>query len=158
MPGQETQKLAAIIASEQRTRAASAEQLLKSLAQLPEVRKHRSCRVDPAPDRSSQTSYPVFEHLYHRPFRLRLGLGPARQSVNVADRRYFKNALATGQLSSGEYLVSKFTNKNVLTLAYPYNDERGTLAGIIVLGFDLDYYKHLIDSADLEGRKGVYPP
>ena len=76
------------------------------------------------------------------------------KNVNVSDRRYFKNALATGQLSSGEYMVSRFTNKFVLALSYPYRDDRGAIAGVIVLGFDLDYYKHLIGSADLKGRKG----
>jgi HAMP domain-containing protein len=150
----EMQRLAAIIASEQRSRAASAEQLLKILAQLPEVKKHHPSRVDPLLvdllKLHTQYSNIVITDLSGSVWASAV---PAN-NVNVSDRRHFKNALATGQLSSGEYIVSRFTNKFVLTLAYPYSDERGTIAGVIVLGFDLDYYKHLIDSSDTEGRKG----
>lgn len=149
----EMQKLAAIIASEQRTRAASAEQLLKILAQLPEVKKHHPSKVEPLLNDllKLHTQYAnIF--ITDRSGSVWASAVPAK-NVNVSDRRYFKNALATGQLSSGEYVVGKFTNKFVLALAYPFRDERGTIAGVIVLGFDLDYYKHLIDSPDLEGGK-----
>ena len=150
----EMQKLAAIIASEQRTRAASAEQLLKILAQLPEVKKHHPSRVEPllVDLLKLHTQYSnIF--ITDRSGSVWASALPAK-NVNVSDRRYFKNAIATGQLSSGEYLVSRFTKMFVLPLAYPYSDDRETIAGVIVLGFDLDYYKHLIGNSDLEGGKG----
>jgi len=150
----ETQRLAAIIASEQRTRAASAEQLLRIIAQLPEVKKHHPSRVQPILSDllKLHTQYSnIF--IADRSGSVWASAVPAK-NINIADRRHFKNTLATGQLSSGEYIVSRFTNKLVLALSYPYSDERGTIAGVIVLGFDLDYYKHLIGSSDREGKKG----
>jgi HAMP domain-containing protein len=149
----EMQKLAAIIASEQRTRAASAEQLLKTIAQLPEVKKHHPSKVQPLLSDllKLHTQYSnIF--ITDRSGSVWASALPAK-NVNVADRRYFKNALATGQLSSGEYLVSRFTKIFVLPLAFPYRDERGTIAGVIVLGFDLDYYKHLLNKDELATGK-----
>jgi hypothetical protein len=151
----ETQKLAGIIASEQRTRIASAEQLLTTLAQLPDVKRHYAAKVGPL-----LSSLLKFHSQYSNIFITDLSGAvwasavPSQSPVNVSDRRYFKNALASKQLSSGEYLISRFTSKPVLTLAYPYGDEKGTIAGVIVLGFDLDYYRHLIGDSELPSKKG----
>ena len=148
------QRLAAIIASEQRSQAASAEQLLKILAQLPDVKKHHPSRVEPI------LSDLLKLHTQYSNIFITDCSGAVwasalpSKNINMSDRRYFKNALATGQLSSGEYIVSRFTKILVLPMAYPYSDERGTIAGVIVLGFDLDYYKHLIGSSDRDGKKG----
>jgi len=151
----ETQKLAAIIASGQRTRIASAEQLLTTLAQLPDVKKHHPSWVGPF-----LSSLLKFHTRYSNIFitdksgAVWASAVPMEGRVNVSDRRYFKNALASGQLASGEYLISRFTQKPVLTLAYPYKDEKDSIAGVIVLGFDLDYYKYLIGDTELAGGKG----
>jgi two-component system cell cycle sensor histidine kinase/response regulator CckA len=151
----EMQKLAAIIASEQRTRIASAEQLLTTLAQLPDVKKHHPSRMEPL-----LIDLLKFHTQYSNIFLADLAGAvwasavPMGSTVNVSDRRYFKNAMASQQLSSGEYLISRFTQKPVLTLAYPYRNEKNAIAGIIVLGFDLDYYKHLIGDSELPAKKG----
>jgi hypothetical protein len=150
----ETQRLAAIIASEQHTRVDSAEQLLRILAQLPDIKKHRPSRVEPllVDLLKLHTQYSnIF--IADRNGSVWASALPGK-NITISDRRYFKNALATGQLSSGEYMVSRFTNKFVLALSYPYRDEKGAIAGVIVLGFDLDYYKHLIGASDMQGRRG----
>jgi len=150
----QTQKLAAIIASEQRTRTASAEQLLKILAQLPEVKKRQSSRVEPIL-KDLLKLHTRYSNIFitDRSGTAWVSALPGK-NVNIADRRHFKNAIASGQLSSGEYMVSRFTNKFVLALSYPYRDDSGAIAGVIVLGFDLDYYKHLIGNSDEEDKKG----
>jgi len=151
---EEVQKLAATIASEQRIRAASAEQLLRTLALLPEVKRHQTVRVEPLL-RDLLKMHDHYSNIFiaDRSGDVWASAVPSKQ-INVADRRYFKNSLASGQLASGEYLVSRFTNKNVLTMAYPYKDVEGNIAGVIILGFDLDYYKHLFGSSDRASRKG----
>jgi type II secretory pathway pseudopilin PulG len=150
----ETQQLADIIASEQRYRAAAAEQLLRILAQLPEVKAHQASRVNPLLSEilklHTQYSNIFITDLEGSTWASAL---PAPQAVNVADRRYFRNAVATGRLSSGEYLVGRFTRKSVINLAYPYRDRAGRVAGVIVLGFDLDYYRRLLSEAELASGK-----
>jgi len=151
---QETQKLAAIIASEHGYRVAAAEQLLKVMAQLPDVRKHKAGRVEPIL-RSLLKLHTDYSNIFIADLNGTVWASALpTQGVNVSDRRYFKNAAATGRLSSGEYLISRFTNKNVFTLAYPFLDDQSRLTGIIVLGFDLDYYKHLLGTADKGLKKG----
>lgn len=151
----ELQKLASIIASEQRTRIASAEQLLTTLAQLPDVKRHNASKVG-----TLLTNLLKFHTQYSNIFITNLSGAiwasavPMESRVNVSDRRYFINALKARQLSSGEYLISRFTKKPVLTLAYPYSDEKGAIAGVIVLGFDLDYYRHFIGDSELTAMKG----
>lgn len=151
----ETQKLAAIIAAEQGYRVAAAEQILKVIAKLPEVKRRNAERVAPLLgellDLHTQYSNIFITDMAGTVWASAL---PSKGTVNVADRRYFKGAVSTGRLSSGEYLVSRFTNKLVLTLAYPYRNEKGALAGVIVLGFDLAYYKHLLSDAELASGKG----
>jgi HAMP domain-containing protein len=151
----ETQKLAATIASEQRTRIASAAQLLTTLAQLPDVQKHHASRVEPLL-RNLLKFHAQYSNIFITDLSGAIWASavPMESSVNVSDRRYFINALKARQLSSGEYLISRFTKKPVLTLAYPYGDEKGTIAGVIVLGFDLDYYRHFIGDSELTAMKG----
>jgi HAMP domain-containing protein len=151
----ETQKLATIIAAEQRSRMASAEQLLTTLARLPDVRNRRASQVEPL-----LRDLLKFHTRYSNIFITDLSGAvvasavPSKTPLNMSDRRYFRRALTSRQLSSGEFLVSRFTGKSVLTLAYPYSDDKGAVAGVIVLGFDLDYYKHLIGDSVLPAGKG----
>ena len=151
----EVQKLATIIAAEQRTRIASADQLLTTLARLPDVRNRRSSRVEPLL-RDLLKFHTQYSNIFITDLSgaVLASAVPSKNPVNVSDRRYFKRALASKQLSSGEFLISRFTGKSVLTLAYPYSDEKGTVAGVIVLGFDLDYYKHLIEDSVQPPGKG----
>jgi C4-dicarboxylate-specific signal transduction histidine kinase len=74
---------------------------------------------------------------------------PLSETVSVADRRYFKNVLASGKLSSGEYHIARTTNKPTLNLGYPLKDDNGKVAAVIVAGFSLDYYRHIFDAYNL---------
>ena len=67
---------------------------------------------------------------------------------NLADRRYFLNAKRTGNFSSGEFVVSRSTNKPTIHVAYPLLD-RGNFNGVIVVGFDLDAMRSILDRARL---------
>jgi HAMP domain-containing protein len=146
-------KLASIIASEQRYRVAAAQQLLMMLGQLPDVKDRRPDRVIPllVAIHNLQTQYSnIF--VADRSGRVWASALPS-QNVRVADRRYFKNAMATQRLSSGEYIVSRFTKKLVIAFGYPYTDGRGNVAGVICLGFDLDFYKRLLSIDELKEGK-----
>ena len=150
---QETQKLAAIIAAEQRYRVAAAEQLLRTVAQLPDVRAHRADQV-----RRLLIELHRLDTHYSNIFvadlsgRVWASSLPSKD-VSIADRRYFRNAITHQRFSSGEYIVSKFTNKLVIPFAYPFTNAEGDIAGIVVLGFDLDAYRQLLSSEELKRGK-----
>ena len=150
---QETQKLAAIIASEQRYRVAAAEQILMIIGRLPEVRQRQSSRVKPLVV-DLLKSHTQYSNIFIADLEGNVWVSALpSMSVNVSDRRYFKHAIASGRLSSGEYIVSRFTKKLVITLAYPYRNEQGMVDGVICLGFDLDYFKHLLSESELSAGK-----
>jgi PAS domain S-box-containing protein len=146
----ETQKLADSIASEQQNLAAAAQQLVSALAQLPDVKRHNAVKVQSILGDilklSSQYSN-IF--IANRAGTVWASAVPTKPPFMVSDRRYFKNALATGQLSSGEYVISRATTKPVFNLAYPLNNEHGEIIGVISVGFALDYYKHLLENSKL---------
>lgn len=67
------------------------------------------------------------------------------QSVRqtVADRRYFKNALVTGTVSSGEYGDGNVTGIPDFGFAYPVKNRAGTVTDIIIMTVLLDMYSDL---------------
>ncbi len=145
-----TRQLADRIASEQTSLAASAEQLVNALAQLPDVRNRNVARIE-----SLLRNVLKLNSQYSNIFIVDLNGAvwaanfPKEPPFTVSDRRYFKNALATGRFSSGEYILNRAEHKPGLTLGYPFKDEHGKIIGVICIGFNLDYYKRLLSRAEL---------
>jgi len=141
----ETQRLAENIAAEQQNLIAAAQQLITALSQLPDVKRQNASKVQPVLrdilklnpqysnifiiDRSGAVWATAVPHLLHQ---------------NVSDRRYFQNALASGQLSSGEYAISRATARPVFNIAAPLRNERGVIIGVICVGFVLDADKQVL--------------
>jgi two-component system, cell cycle sensor histidine kinase and response regulator CckA len=68
---------------------------------------------------------------------------PTHIPLSFADRRYFKNAVATGKPSSGEYSIGKISLQPNLSIAYPIKDRTGTVSDVMVVVFSLDRYNQL---------------
>ena len=145
-----TQKLAQSIVSEQDVLVASTRQLFIALSQLPEVKHHKV----------SETREILAEILRQSPHYSNLFIAdaagnvwvsaiPLSESISVADRRYFINALSSGRLSSGEYHIARTSKKPTLNLAYPLRNESGTATDVIVAGFALDYYRKVFNPGSL---------
>ncbi|MBA4373085.1 MAG: hypothetical protein C0402_09535 [Thermodesulfovibrio sp.] len=150
----ETQHLSSVIASEQQNLTDAAEQLLVALAQLPEVQRPDASRIKPILRRilalNARYSNLIIADKAGNIWATAVEVKPH----NVSDRRHFKGALASGQLSSGEFLISPVTGKGVLPLAYPYTNEKSEISGVIIVAIDLDYYKKLFSRFELPSGKG----
>ena len=135
---QETRKISDSIAYEQQHASASAQQLMTALAQLPDLRNHNI----------PKTQKLLADILTTNPMYLNLSVvdptGDVWASaitgkvVNLADRRYFRNAMATGRISSGEYIVSRMAAEPTINLCYPFRNKTGALAGAISVAFRLE--------------------
>jgi signal transduction histidine kinase/CheY-like chemotaxis protein len=71
----------------------------------------------------------------------RTGSSVCRQSpspVNVADRPWFKQALA-GEFYLGEYQIGRTTGKRELPLAAPVKSDTGEVVGVAALAVDLEW-------------------
>lgn len=68
---------------------------------------------------------------------------PLAASLSVADRRYFKNAIANGSFSSGEYGVGRIGGAPEFGFAYPVKNGSGTISDVIITTVPLDMYSTL---------------
>lgn len=146
-----TRLIAERIASEQKNTAVAAEQLLVTLAQMPEIRQQNRDRVQhllrTLNELNPQYANILVADLTGKTWAA-VFMPPAPSMLD--DRRYFKNAISSGRLSSGEYVVSKsMTNKPVFHFAYPYRDTTGKIAGVIVVAFRLDTYSTVLKNSPL---------
>ena len=142
----DTQKLAERIAYEQQNLVASARQLMASLSQLPEIKQKKAARVTSIL-KEIHTLNPDFTNIFvaDSSGTVWATAVPVKPPFSVSDRRYFKNTLATGQLSSGEHIVAKAGNRSSFTLGYPIKDEKGNITGVIAIGFLLEKYTQLLE-------------
>ncbi len=64
--------------------------------------------------------------------------------INAADRKYFREAVASREFSAGEYAVSRSTGIPSLHFARPVYDERGVLRAVVLAAFDVGHFKTLV--------------
>ena len=148
--GIETQKLAETIVNEQKNLVASTRQLFIALSQSPEITSRKQVETQAILSEILRLS-PQYSNIFITdPAGNVWASGvPLQEAISVADRRYFKNALASGKLSSGEYHIARTTNKPTLNLGYPLKDNNGKVTAVIVAGFSLDYYRHIFNAYNL---------
>lgn len=146
----ETRKLVDRIVTEQQALVVGAEQLMTALAQLPEVKHHDAAGVEPIL-RELRKLNPMYSNIFiaDRNGRVWATAVPVKPPFIVSDRRYFKNALESGHLSSGEYVLSRATSKPAFNLAYPLKDNHGAVIGVISVGFVIDQYRKLLEQMQL---------
>jgi signal transduction histidine kinase len=70
-------------------------------------------------------------------------------SINVAERKHIRDALSSLDFSAGEYAVEKQRGIDTIHYSYPVLDESGKLVAILVAGFNVNEYAHLIEATIL---------
>lgn len=142
----DTQNLVGVIASDQKLLIASARQLLVTLAQLPEINDKDVATTTLFLNRILRL-HPNIANVFvaDRAGTVWASAAPFAKKITIADRRYFKNAMATGQLSSGEYQIGRISHIPSLNLGYPYWDSEGKIVGAICVAINLQSYKALFE-------------
>ncbi|MGE4403480.1 MAG: hypothetical protein AB7F61_17615, partial [Desulfobulbus sp.] len=69
-------------------------------------------------------------------------------AFNFADRKQFKEAIASKGFASGEVVVGKSSNKAIFPFGMAVLDENNDPRGAIIIGVSLNHYKKLIERAD----------
>lgn len=142
----ETQQLADRIADEQQNMNALARQLMVSLSQLPEIKQKNAAKTTRLLSEIHKVN-PNVTNIFvaDRSGAVWATAVPTKPPFIISDRRYFKNALASGRLSSGEFVVSRATRQPTLNLSYPIRDDRGDIIGVIAVGFSLEKYTKILE-------------
>ncbi len=142
--------LARLASSNQERLVEGAHQLLIALAQVPEVRNGHiaECNAFLA---SLLTRYPLYANfgLADVAGDLLCSALPLKGPVNIADRVFFRSALATGDFAVGEYQIGRVTEKPSLNFGYPILGEVGQLQAVVVAALDLSWLTHLLAEAQL---------
>lgn len=127
-----------------------AEGVLKAIARAPAVRA-----LAPEPCRDYLASVvpelPQFASIgaLDRTGLLRCRNVMPESAVQLGERPYFKEALATGGFVVGEYTKSAVTGAGILPLAYPIRADDGTIAGVVVAALDLGWLGARLRDRDL---------
>jgi hypothetical protein len=104
----QTQRLAENIAAEQQNLMTSAQQLIIALTQLPDVQSRNKERMSQVLINIQRLNPQYSNILIADPDgQVWAHAIPGGHSINVSDRRYFQNAMASGRLSAGEYIHSR---------------------------------------------------
>jgi signal transduction histidine kinase len=146
----DTQRVVESIEIEHQHLVSGAEQLMTAIAQLPEVKQHDGARTVPIL-RELRNLNPIYSNITiaDRDGTVWATAVPVTGPYNIANRRYFRNALASGQLSSGEYGIGRATSKPVFHFGQPLKDDHGSVIGVVSVGFVLDRYRDLLSRLQL---------
>lgn len=143
-------RLAELASRSLEDRIAEARQLLLTLAQLREVR-----------DRDPGACRQLFGELLARhPIYANLGAAdaagdvycsalPVPGPVTIADRLYFRQALATLDFAVGEYQTGRITGRASVNVGSPVLDRQGTVRGVVFAAIDLAGLNRLVTDTRL---------
>lgn len=145
----EADHLADEITSLQRSFAMGTEQLISTLAQLPDVQGHDASRVHALLEKikglnAQYTNLLVADATGH--VWAQATKGP---SFNVSDRVYFQRALQSRGLVTGEYIVSRASGRSTFNFAQQFGGVGGKPAGIVIAGIDLDAFRNMVNFDNL---------
>jgi diguanylate cyclase (GGDEF)-like protein/PAS domain S-box-containing protein len=160
-------RLARFIASDQARLLESAQQLLVTLARLPEVRDPGPAGNDGGnsitPDEvaASRCSALLADILEQHPVYINLAVaGPDGQvscsalrlqtgTVNIADRAYFRRAIETRSFAVGDYQIGRISGKPGLNFGYPILDDTGAVQAVVFAALNLEWIGQLVAEAQL---------
>ena len=142
--------LARVTAAQHEQTLESAQQLLVTLAQLPEVRSGDAVRCSALMARflrefPSYTNFSVAD----MSGRSTCSAAPSNPPVSVADRDYFQRVVRTRDFAVGQYQVGRASGKPMIPIAYPVVDDAGAIQGVLISGVDLTWLNQLASKAAL---------
>jgi signal transduction histidine kinase len=145
----EALRLARILSASHQRLIDSTGHLLVALARIPEIRNREraSCTrllADLIQQYSPYSNLAVADKNGNMLCQAR----SAEKATNIADRGYFRRAIAEQNLSIGEYQFEPVTGKAGLNFGYPIIDDGRSVAGVVFATIDLAWFNQIV-SAEL---------
>ncbi|HEY4744157.1 MAG TPA: ATP-binding protein, partial [Desulfuromonadaceae bacterium] len=119
----------------------------RTIAEIPAVRHHDAKAVNSL-FRELVSKNPQYSNLLiaDRTGREWAEAIPVTTPINIKDRRYFQNAMATGHFSSGEYVIGRAQHVPVLNFGYPIKDASGKVSDVVVVVFNFERFNQKFNS------------
>ena len=122
-------RLIRIATSNQAAQIEAARQLLTAFAQFPQVRSTDAAGCGAFLAEMLRAMPPYLNFGVVEPDgNLRCSAVPIGSRINVADRAYFRRALATRRFAIGDYIIGRVTQQPSITYAYPLLNPDGDVA------------------------------
>lgn len=145
----ESQRLAENLAAQQEIITNEAKLLCTLLAGLPEVKSRDVVQLQSIlTDIHRQSSRYINILVADAEGHVWASAIPSNKDDSIKDRRFFKSAQQKKQFSSGEFVISRSVFKPTIHMAYPLLDHN-EFTGVIILGFDLDVMRTILERAQL---------
>ncbi len=142
--------LAQLVAERHQRSVDEAGGLLLALSRMPAIleRDGEACSKGLAPllERA-----PIFVNMgaVHPDGRMFCSAAPQPGPIDLADRAYYREALRTGGLGVGEYVVSRVRGTGALGFGHPVVDERGGLAAVAYASLAVTRLQGELDELEL---------
>ena len=130
--------LVQLVAAEQGRIIAGTHQQLRSLTQLPIVRRpawHELCAQTLAQVLKQHAQY-INVGVIDPRGDVRCSAVPSNQRVNLGDRPYIRRTFETRDFASS-YQIGRITGKPTLSIAYPISDDTGQVEGAVFIALNL---------------------
>ena len=135
----EALRLVRTVALEQKHLIANAHQQLLTLAQLPIVKRPEWSALCNQTFAELRRQHPYYANLAIADLRgdVRCSAIPPKKPINVADRGYFREALAKNDFTVGGYQIGRHTGRSTINAGYPVRDTQGVTRGVVFIAIDL---------------------
>jgi len=124
-------------------------QLLDMLALTPEIQSQDPARIQPLLTQILSKNPGYANILIARLSGDIFAAGTGFQAISSADRLHFRQAVATGEFSPGEYIITRLSSKPGFPFASPVRDQKGQMQSVLILTTDLERYQENFIKADL---------
>jgi signal transduction histidine kinase len=143
-------RLARLVSANQDGLIEGARQLLTALARTPFVRSGTAAACSSFM-KDLLEKYPHYANLAVADLdgRQTCSAVPPKTPVNIADRAYFRGAIAKRDFAIGDYQIGRVTGKATINFGYPLSDSRGEVRGVVYAGLDLAWLNRLASTMHL---------
>ncbi|NVN98052.1 MAG: response regulator [Geobacteraceae bacterium] len=151
------ERIAEDFCDDQKVLVSGAEQLLSTLSHIQTVQKHEIKSVNSLLEELVNKN-PQYANLIIADSNgiQWAAATPASDLASLADRRYFQNAITSGQFSSGEYIIGRNLKKPVMNFAYPIKDATGKVTDVAIAVFTLDRYQQRYKSTNFPPQTSLF--
>ncbi len=154
------------IAAEQRSSVESADHFLLEIMRLPQVRAQPRLldRVQTAPDEGC--SRLLAEKMREAPGIMNIVVAAANgdtrcnvqqptNALNIADRKYFREALETRARAVSDVVISRGNGRPTIAVARPLEDPDGIVRGVVLVALDLEWLNEELGKSKLPANAHV---
>jgi PAS domain S-box-containing protein len=145
----ESQKLADNLSAEIVNLTHDAQQLGGILSDLPDIKNYNTVKVQSILA-GTLKRYPQYSAILiaNASGSVWATTYPLPPNTSVAEKSYFKKAMLTNRISSGEFVISMSKQAPVIHIACPLVD-RNKFCGVVILEYNLEVLKYIIERSYL---------